>query len=236
MKYVFDIDGTLTPSRLPIDPEFEKFFLEWMEGKEVYLVTGSDKDKTMEQVGEKIWTNATKVYQSCGNAVYENGELIRQIDFELGKDLKKLLEQFLQVSEWTDRFDNHIEKRIGLINFSTIGRSCTQEARERYAEWDKKIEERLLFCKLIEDRYPHLEATVGGQISIDIYPKGKNKGQVLSELEGPISFFGDRCEPGGNDYPIVEILDRERLTMKRMSVVFDVNGWEDTWNYLKNIK
>ena len=67
MKYVFDIDGTLTPSRLPIDPEFEKFFLEWMEGKEVYLVTGSDKDKTMEQVGEKIWTNATKVYQSCGN-------------------------------------------------------------------------------------------------------------------------------------------------------------------------
>jgi len=236
MKYVFDIDGTLTPSRLKIDSEFETFFLEWMEGKEIYLVTGSDKDKTIEQVGEKIWTKATRVYQSCGNAVYENGELIRQIDFDLGKDLKKLLEQFLEVSEWEDRYDIHIEKRIGLINFSTIGRTCTQEAREKYATWDKVSGERILFCKLIEDRYPHLEATVGGQISIDIYPKGKNKGQILDELEGSVSFFGDRCAPGGNDYPIAHRLDYERMKMQRMSVVFDVEGWEDTWNYLKNIK
>ena len=47
MNYIFDIDGTLTPSRLPIDPEFEKFFLEWMKDKKVYFVTGSDKDKTI---------------------------------------------------------------------------------------------------------------------------------------------------------------------------------------------
>jgi phosphomannomutase len=79
MNYIFDIDGTLTPSRLRIDPEFEIFFLEWMKNKNVYLVTGSDKDKTIEQVGEKIWTNAKRAYQSCGNAVYENGELIRAI-------------------------------------------------------------------------------------------------------------------------------------------------------------
>jgi len=26
------------------------------------------------------------------------------------------------------------------------------------------------------------------------------------------------------------------MKMQRMSVVFDVEGWEDTWNYLKNIK
>ena len=236
MKYVFDVDGTLTPSRLPIDPEFEKFFLEWMEGKEVYLVTGSSKDMTIEQVGEKIWSKAKRAYQSCGNAVYEYGELYREIDFELGKDLKKLLEQFLELSEWEEKYDTHIEKRLGLVNFSTIGRSCPQEARERYTEWDAISGERYLFCKVIEDKYPHLEATIGGEISIDIYPKGKNKGQILDDLEGPISFFGDRCKPGGNDFPIVQRLDHERLKMQRMSVVFDVEGWEDTWNYLKNIK
>ena len=82
MNYIFDIDGTLTPSRLKIDPGVEQFFLEWMKDKKVYFVTGSDKDKTIEQVGEKIWTNATRVYQSCGNAVYENGTLIRQLDFK----------------------------------------------------------------------------------------------------------------------------------------------------------
>jgi phosphomannomutase len=73
-NYVFDVDGTLTPSRLPIDKGFEKFFLKWMEGKNVYLVTGSDKDKTVEQVGERIWNKCTRAYQSCGNAVYENGK------------------------------------------------------------------------------------------------------------------------------------------------------------------
>ena len=26
MNYIFDIDGTLTPSRLPIDPEFSIFY------------------------------------------------------------------------------------------------------------------------------------------------------------------------------------------------------------------
>tara|TARA_Y100000004_G_scaffold193680_1_gene256678 strand:- start:596 stop:739 length:144 start_codon:yes stop_codon:yes gene_type:complete len=45
MKYIFDIDGTLTPSRLKINLEFETFFLNWMKNKEVILVTGSDKRK-----------------------------------------------------------------------------------------------------------------------------------------------------------------------------------------------
>ena len=55
INYVFDVDGTLTPSRLPINKKFKEFFLEWMEGKKVYLITGSDKDKTIEQIGEEIW-------------------------------------------------------------------------------------------------------------------------------------------------------------------------------------
>ena len=81
MNYIFDVDGTLTPSRLPIDNEFKTFFLEWMEGKNVYLLTGSDKDKTIEQVGKEIWTKVNRAYQSCVNAVYEKGELIKQSNF-----------------------------------------------------------------------------------------------------------------------------------------------------------
>ena len=63
VNYMFDIDGTLTPSRLPIDKNFESFFKQWLLNKKTYLVTGSDKDKTIEQVGEKIWTNVNCAYQ-----------------------------------------------------------------------------------------------------------------------------------------------------------------------------
>ena len=129
-NYVFDVDGTLTPSRQPIDKKFEEFFLEWMDGKNVYLLTGSDKDKTIEQVGEKIWNKATRCYQSCGNAVYEDGKLIKENKFKLDHELKFLLIETIAKSKVPMKFGNHIEERIGLINFSTVGRSCPQEARD----------------------------------------------------------------------------------------------------------
>ena len=235
MIYLFDIDGTLTPSRLRIDPEFEQFFLQWMKDKEVIFVTGSDKEKTIEQVGEKIWTNAKRAYQSCGNAVYEGGKLIRQLDFKLDRELSRLLSTFKATSEWKEVYGKHIEERIGLINFSTIGRKCPQEARERYAEWDKEIRERELFCKIVEDTFPDLEASVGGQISIDIYPKGKNKAQVLQDIIGPITFFGDKCEFGGNDFPIVERLGQLNEETNLSCTIYEVKDYNDTWNILRNL-
>ena len=233
MIYLFDIDGTLTPSRLRIDPEFEQFFLQWMKDKDVIFVTGSDKEKTVEQVGEKIWTSASRAYQSCGNAVYQGGQLIHKNQFDLNPELRKLLLDFIKWSDCPEQFDNHIEERIGLINFSTVGRSCSQEARDEYYDWDCRNKERETFCKIIEDRFPELEATVGGQISIDIYPKGQNKAQVLDDLIGPITFFGDKCEPGGNDYPIAFELEKQFEETNRQCVVHRVKDWRDTWNILK---
>ncbi len=233
MIYLFDIDGTLTPSRLRIDPEFEQFFLQWMKDKDVIFVTGSDKEKTIEQVGEKIWTNASRIYQSCGNAVYQGGQLIQKNHFDLSPELKKLLLEFVMYSECPKQFSNHIEERIGLVNFSPIGRDCPQEERERYYKWDTKTKERETFCRMIEEKFPELEATVGGQISIDIYPKGQNKAQVLEDLYGPITFFGDKCEPGGNDYPIVERLEREWEAGNRDRTIHRVKNYNETWNILK---
>ena len=82
---------------------------------------------------------------------------------------------------------------------------------------------------MVEDTFPHLEASIGGQISIDIYPKGQNKSQVLDDLEGPIMFFGDRCEPGGNDYPIVSRIEDKHI-------VHSVKNWEETWKILGELK
>ena len=36
--FIFDVDGTLTPSRLPMTKEFAKFFNEWIEKRKFYLV------------------------------------------------------------------------------------------------------------------------------------------------------------------------------------------------------
>ena len=49
-KFIFDVDGTLTPSRQKMDEAFKRFFSRFASRNFVYLVTGSDKDKTMELV------------------------------------------------------------------------------------------------------------------------------------------------------------------------------------------
>ena len=49
--FIFDVDGTLTPSRGEINPAFKAFLMEFAQRNKVYLVTGSDKPKTVEQIG-----------------------------------------------------------------------------------------------------------------------------------------------------------------------------------------
>ena len=53
-KFIFDIDGTLTPSREKMDTQFHAWFLNFQKVYDTYLVTGSDRSKTIEQVGEQV--------------------------------------------------------------------------------------------------------------------------------------------------------------------------------------
>ena len=52
-KFIFDVDGTLTPSRQEIDMDFAVFFTEFCAENDVYLVTGSDREKTIEQASNE---------------------------------------------------------------------------------------------------------------------------------------------------------------------------------------
>ena len=66
-KYIFDVDGTLTPSRGKIDPEFLEFFNEFIKENKVYLATGSDAPKTIEQIGQDLFNSVERVYNCSGN-------------------------------------------------------------------------------------------------------------------------------------------------------------------------
>jgi phosphomannomutase len=234
--YAFDVDGTLTPSRLKIDPEFEIFLLHFSKYEEVYLVTGSDKDKTIEQVGKEVWHAAAGCLQSCGNHIFVKGEEVYRNNWEPNEDLIELLESFLKISKWRTQTSNHIERRIGLVNFSVVGRDCTQEQRDEYGKWDDGYGERLEFAKIINKSFPELEASVGGQISIDIHPRGANKSQAKEwilkrHLANPIiNFFGDKTLPGGNDYDLAKVLEGG------FHKVYQVNDWKDTYRILMDLK
>jgi len=92
MKYIFDVDGTLTPSRGIIDPEFKIWFNRFIELYSVVLVTGSDREKTVEQLGTDIVDSVEYCFNCAGNAVYKNGELIYKSDWTMPDDAWLFLE------------------------------------------------------------------------------------------------------------------------------------------------
>ena len=204
--FIFDVDGTLTPSRLPMTKKFQKFFKEWIKKNKFYLVTGSDLPKLQEQMCF-FDIEAEGILTCCGNEFWlpnpsvpiQSAELIYDNKFKMTTKLKNALEVMLMGSEYPHRYGNHIEDRGSMVNFSIVGRDCTQEQRDEYYKWDKEKSERKKISTFLKHKFPELDAVIGGQISIDIYPKGNDKSQVLEHIEklhptGQIIFIGDGIE------------------------------------------
>ena len=214
--YIFDVDGTLTPSRLPMTKEFLEFFDSWSKRNPFYLVTGSDINKTKQQVPDFILERTEALFTCCGNEMWIGEEQKYRKEFKPSRKLKKLLGTILSNSSYPHRYGNHIEDRETMLNFSIVGRNCTQEQREEYHKWDKENREREIISNAIKEKFPDLDAVLGGQISIDIYPKGRDKSQVLEHIEKrhetvfdfpKIIFIGDGIENKGNDYALAKLMD-----------------------------
>jgi phosphomannomutase len=223
MNFVFDVDGTLTPSRQLIDSVFARWFLEFTKQNTVYLVSGSDYAKTLEQLGVEICETVAGVYSCAGNALYIKGHQIYANEFDLSMEERQFLENLLELSAYPERTGQHIEMRLGLCNFSTVGRGANHEQRNAYVQYDSDTNERKNLSELITNALPRLEATVAGETGIDIYLKGKDKSQIANSIK-PFVFFGDKTDIGGNDHTISLIADR----------VHPVSNWEETFQILKN--
>lgn len=204
--YLFDIDNTLTPPRQKMHSHFNWFFLQWMKDKEVYLVGGSDQKKIETQLPASIISHCRGIFSSMGNQFKFEKNLVYTNDWQIPFSLNRDLEKFVESSAYQYKTSNHIEKRIGMVNFSVAGRDSNLEQRQAYNDWDDEHEERKKIVKYIESKYHKVEAKIGGQISIDIFPKGRDKSQaskwIRQNVSEDIVFIGDQCGVGGNDFAI----------------------------------
>ena len=228
--YVFDVDGTLTPSRQKMEPEFKKFFQKFFRRREYCLVSGSDYKKLQEQVGDDVLNAAKFVFACSGNSVWIQGREVYKSDWTPPAELIRDLYEALDANTYEVKTGNHVEIRTGLVNFSFVGRNCTQEQRKAYAAWDQEHSERLWLVLNLRKKYADLTFEIGGEISLDIYPKGCDKAQIIRYLlEYDISFFGDGIEPGKNDYSLAKALYGN-------SCSYPVTCWQDTQKFLEDIK
>ena len=231
--YIFDVDGTLTVPRQPIEPIFAKFFLEFARHRSVVLVSGSDLGKLQEQLPDEILSTCRAVFTCSGAERWEHFKLIHRNTHTFPQELIALCETFVAESAYPERFGNHLEYRTGMLNVSTVGRNASNDQRSAYFKWDRLAKERARFVDQINESDLPYEASAGGEISIDIVPRGWNKAVVFNELlpqgeNQALMFFGDRIVEGGNDLPLAKAI----WSAGAPHEVRPVETWKETFEQL----
>ena len=110
--YIFDVDGTLTPSRRKMTEDFEEFFSKWSKENTFYLVSGSNLEKIREQVPNYILDLAAGVFPCGGNQLFINGNQKYNHEFKPPEDLLNFLQEKLENTNYTIKEGNKIEDRV----------------------------------------------------------------------------------------------------------------------------
>ena len=229
-KFIFDVDGTLTDSRQQIDLSFEVYMIKFCCKYDVYLVTGSDRAKTIEQVGLDIYNRSKRVYNCSGSDVYEKDHNVYKSDWKPYGKLINFLSDELDYSAFPHKTGNHIEHRPGGINFSILGRGeDSMKHRKEYVKWDINTTERILMSDRIKSEFPDLNIQIGGQTGLDI--SDSDKSQILRDFnpKDELVFFGDMMKEGQNDYLLAEAVD------KRGGTNYNVSSWQETYSKLRDL-
>jgi len=223
------VDGTLTRSRQRIEKEMRQVLVDLRKRFYIGFVGGSDLKKQEEQIGDDCLDIFDFGFPENGVSFYQGRKLVSQegvvekLGEELYKDFVNYALKYLAGLDIPIKRGNFIELRRSVINVSPIGRSCTQEERMSFFELDKQRQIRKKMVDDLEKNFGSkgMHFCIGGQISIDCFPKGWDKTFCLNHLKDfeEVVFFGDMTMKGGNDH---EISVNERTT----SVT--VNGPEDT--------
>jgi len=225
---LFDMDGTILDAGRPITKEVLDSLQKVNPSVKKYLVTGSDMVKVENQIPvsdllktfDKIFTcNGTRVYNCNLDMDDESGsmepELIHKVslsDHYSESDINHIVDVLLRTAADTHtkiKTGTFVEWRESQINFSIVGRNCSQTQREDYVIWDNKSGERPRIMKQLRKDFQGwgLSFSLGGQISIDVTRQGWDKSYAFGNIdERPENcvFFGDRICEDGNDLSIAK--------------------------------
>jgi|TARA_R110000796_G_scaffold105084_1_gene215052 phosphomannomutase len=249
-KFLFDVDGVLCDRGQPINDQFRWWLEDFLLDKEYYLVTGSPRNKTIGQIGERLTIGSKIGFHCLGNSIWtENGFEVVINKFTFSKNELAYLKGFYERSIYNAKqpWEDVLEDRPGSVNFSFVKRGADLEHRQSFIEYDNLYKERENFVRQLNDTHPRFDCYLGGDCSIDIVLRGANKGQIFSWDFNPLEqhyFFGDRCEQYGIDKPLHDCIlasvpprESDEPPSDGYSHSFVIKeGYKETWEILKSLK
>lgn len=253
---LFDMDGTLTPPRQPM----EQGMLETLDTLKPYtdvgIVSGSSMDYITEQARDFLDAfmmhpeigntyimpcNGTQLYAntSAGYKMVTSNDMKSKLGVKTFNSLIRVISQLqlwaMESSPTLPLTGTFIQYRDSMINWSPSGRDASPYVRNMFVELDNNGEfrkqlRRMLYAAMDMYGVYGVDVTLGGSTSLDIYPEGWDKTYALSHLEeyDQVIFIGDKCMPGGNDHTIFEKL-------RPQGNAYSVGGPHETIELINNV-
>lgn len=224
----FDIDQTLNIAKTPIPPEIATALTKLLGFFEICPISGQKFEQFLIQIVAPLTQAGVNedqlkhlhlfVAQGTQYYRYEEGTWQQVYNYPLKEeDVVKItttLENAArELGYWeADQLapgDEIIENRLSQVTFSALGQKAGTEAK--YA-WDPDMKKREQIVAKCREQLPDFLYEIGGTTSINVAAPGMNKEfgmtHLLEELgvsKSEVLYFGDMTQPGGNDYPIVQM-------------------------------
>ena len=224
----FDVDQTLNIAKTPIPPEIAELLTKCLDHFEICPISGQKFDQFIFQIVDQL-KDATPKQLTHLHLFVAQGTQYYRYDAKK-KDWKQVYnypltdEQVAKITEaietaakelgyWEEdklaEGDEIIENRLSQVTFSALGQKAGTEAK--YA-WDPDCKKREAIVKRCKELAPEFDYEIGGTTSINAITPGMNKvfgmTHLMEELKvdkKDILYFGDMTQPGGNDYPVVQM-------------------------------
>jgi HAD superfamily hydrolase (TIGR01484 family) len=213
---VFDLDGTLAPSKSSLDEETAALLHDLLGVVKVAVISGGAWPQFEKQLLSDIPhddslanlsllpTCGTKFFQYAGDwkQVYSEDLTAEQRD-KIINSLKNAAEKagFCAEKVWGEV----IEDRGSQITFSALGQQAPLEEKDK---WDADYSKRKKIAAILETLIPEFSIRMGGATSIDVTKPGIDKAYGIGKLRDILQisvkemvYIGDALFPGGNDYP-----------------------------------
>lgn len=216
---VFDLDGTLAPSKSPIDAEMAKLLEGLLAVVKVAIISGGDFPQFDTQVIARLSAGSDlanlSLLPTSGTKFYQYGDGWQKVySDDLSDADKQKIEQALEQAVAQSGFQparswgERIEDRGTQITYSALGQQAPLEEK---STWDPDFSKRKQIKALLDKTLPEFSVRLGGTTSIDVTRPGIDKAYGIRKLRDrlgiPIEqmlFIGDAIFPGGNDYPALE--------------------------------
>ena len=213
---VFDLDGTLAPSKSALAPQTAALLHDLLGIVKVAVISGGAWTQFQKQLLTDLPRGSLlanlSLLPTCGTKFFQyKGKWTELYSEDLTAEQRKKIIDSLNKASAEAGFHagkiwgTVIDDRGSQVTFSALGQQAPLAEKER---WDPDFAKRKKIAAILKNLIPEFSVRMGGATSIDVTKPGIDKAYGIGKLKDilhlPLQemiYIGDALFPGGNDYP-----------------------------------